>query len=220
MTYFKVTDPKKKEYYLQHESGIYFDNDNKYIIVNNKLVNVEAYLNAIDISSMESISPSVYAENVLDELKRNTVILLVKPIAEGDSYTFSAIVSKIYSLNLKIDDYVEHIFNSNEVDTLYSDIKPRLEESGEYSGVKAYLTCGVSRILTVKGDNARSILKSNMGDKDSKKAAKGTMRAIAGDSITCNGVEIVDDNDNKLSVVLPIINGLNNSLGKQKTLKR
>ena len=210
MTYFKITDSNKREYYLKHESGKYSDGlGNEYVMLNSKLINVDAILNAIEVSSFESISPVVYAENVNNELKRDTVILLIKPIAECDSETFSNIVSMIYSLNLKIDNYMEHIFTTEEVDTLYFDIRERLENSGEYSGVKSYLTSGISRVLVVKGKNARAILRSKIGDRDSKKAEAGTMRAIAGWSETCNGVEIVDDNTNKLSVIESIINNHN-----------
>lgn len=220
MTYFKVTDSNKNEYYFKHEGGKYISKNVEYIIVNGKLVNIDAYLNSINISSIESISPIVYMENVKEELNENSVITLIKPIDECDSKSLLALILLLSKYGLHIEMGIEHAFTPFEVDNLYADIKNELVAKNEYDKVKNYLTYGVSTIAIIEGNNARTILKTIIGDKDSKKAASGTIRADMGWDITCNGIEIVDDNDNKLSVILPIIDEFNNSLSKQKKLKK
>lgn len=211
MTYYKIMDFNGKEYCVEHDGGKYIDMITKkeYINFDNKLIPLDAFMNSIAISSMQSVSSVVATEYVKNDksqgLDDNNVIVLIKPLAGGatDSYLDLLVLLGEYGLSMK--NTIKHIFTPNEVNSLYAGVKDNFRSENDYDYVKEYLISGVSAVSYISGENARGILSEKIGDKDSKKAEKGTARASIGWNLTCNGIEIVDDEVNKLTTISQII---------------
>lgn len=151
-------------------------------------------------------------------LDNDAVIVLIKPTEVA--YTFHVLLSKLSENGLSINVYIPHIFTSEEVETLYGSLRKR--SIADFDKNKSYLISGESAIAVICGKNARSIMEEKIGNKNSKEAKRGTIRSEIGSDTTCNGIEIVDDVPEKLSVIRPIVSDYTEkfNLGRPKTNKR
>lgn len=195
--YYLLTKRSGERFCLKKENGVYIDmmTNKEYKLVE------EDKPTAITCNEAQMICNELCSKKCSSKEKENEVIVLIKPTDERDS--LQTLLIELSRRGLYPYPTISHVFDGEEVEVLYGNLKSRNKK--EFEKNKSYLISGTSMIAVINGKHARAIMESIIGDKDSKVADKCSLRSQIGWNITCNGIEIVDDVTEKMSVIAPIL---------------
>ena len=225
--YYLVKDQNGAEHCLQSNGTSYQD-----------LITGEEYvLNGENLQPLLPFEAQAFCKSSIKQkkaLKKDSVIVLLKPMDEFFGLKLHILQEELSKRDLYIKPYIPHIFEKQEAERLYIKVRARLQKEAkmiedeelrrkkiaEYESNISYLMSNESVIAVINGKNARAIINEIIGDKNSKLADPDTLRAKMGDSITCNAIEIVDDEEHKLAVIEPIIKNYKNTVNEGYSLKK
>lgn len=223
--YYLVKDSNGIEHCLQSNGSSYQD-----------LITGEEYvLKGENLQPLLPFEAQTFCNNNIKgkkTLKKDSVIVLLKPMDELFGLKLHILQNELSKRGLYIKPYIPHIFEKQEAERLYVKVRARLQKEAkmieneelkrkkiaEYENNISYLMSNESVIAVINGKNARAIINEIIGDKNSKLADPDSLRAKMGDSITCNAIEIVDDEEHKLAVINPIIRDYKNAVKEEYSL--